>query len=171
MANYSGICKWIFEKQISREVETCGIRRKNPHPNVRAYYDYIETHGQVNMLCFKRYASILLQATKPQHLGKVASLPRARELVKEYMKTGLERILSATQHPHSIGIVLRDISPANIILGEDSILILLDFDSCWFIAQYCAVLDRKEPTTGTTLLWRLRLRKTTSTRFKMYNSS
>ncbi|KAJ5883675.1 uncharacterized protein N7473_010561 [Penicillium subrubescens] len=49
------------EKQISREVETCEILRKNPHLNTAIYYGYMETHGRVSGLCFKRYTSTLLE--------------------------------------------------------------------------------------------------------------
>jgi hypothetical protein len=30
-----------LEKQITREVETCDILRKNPHPNIAPYYGYM----------------------------------------------------------------------------------------------------------------------------------
>lgn len=122
-----------LEDQISREVEICEILRKNPHPNVAVYHGYIETHGRVSGLCFKRYASTLLEAVNPQRVGKVAFLSSARELVKEYMTSGLEGILAAIKHLHSLGIIHNDINPANIMLNEDGTLI--DFDSCRFIGE------------------------------------
>lgn len=39
-----------LEQRIAREVEICEIRRKNPHPNIAAYYGYQETHGRVSGL-------------------------------------------------------------------------------------------------------------------------
>ncbi|KAL2811825.1 kinase-like protein [Aspergillus cavernicola] len=124
-----------LEKQITREVETCEILRKNPHPNIATYYGYNETHGRVSGLCFKRYASTLLEAANPQHLGKVAFLSSARELVKENMKSSLEGILAAIKHLHSLGLVHNDINPANIMIDEDGTLILIDFDSCRYIGE------------------------------------
>ncbi|OKO93427.1 hypothetical protein PENSUB_12490 [Penicillium subrubescens] len=38
------------EKQISREVETCEILRKNPHLNTAIYYGYMETHAAIKHL-------------------------------------------------------------------------------------------------------------------------
>lgn len=124
-----------LEEQISREVETCEILRKNPHPNIASYYGCIESHGRVSGLCFKQYASTLLEAVNPRRVGKVAFLSSARELVKENMKSGLEGILAAITHLHSLGIVHNDINPANIMLDEDGTLILIDFDSCRYIGE------------------------------------
>ncbi|EHA28287.1 hypothetical protein ASPNIDRAFT_43403 [Aspergillus niger ATCC 1015] len=124
-----------LEKQITREVETCEILLRHPHPNIATYYGYMETNGRVSGLCFKRYTSTLLEAVNPQRLNKVAFLSSARELVKENMKRGLEGILSAIKHLHSFGLVHNDINPANIMLDEDGRLVLIDFDSCRFIGE------------------------------------
>lgn len=45
------------------------------------------------------------------------------------MKSGLEGILAAIKHLHSLGTVHNDINPANIMLDEDDTLNLIDFDS------------------------------------------
>jgi predicted membrane-bound mannosyltransferase len=42
-----------LEKQITREVETCEILHKNPHPNIATYYGYNQSRGRVSGLCFK----------------------------------------------------------------------------------------------------------------------
>ncbi|CAG8147937.1 unnamed protein product [Penicillium nalgiovense] len=124
-----------LEKQIAREIETCEILRKNPHPNIATYYGYKDTRGRVSGLCFKRYTSTLLEAVNPQRLGKVAFLSSARELVKANMKSGLEGILAAIKHLHSFGLVHNDINPANIMLDDDGTFILIDFDSCRSIGE------------------------------------
>ncbi|KAL4926589.1 putative Rho-associated protein kinase [Aspergillus undulatus] len=124
-----------LEKQIAREVETCEILRKHPHPNIATYYGYNETHGRVSGLCFKRYTSTLLETANPQRLGKVAFLSSARELVRENMISGLEGILAAIKHLHSLGLVHNDINPANIMADRDGTLILIDFDSCRYIGE------------------------------------
>ncbi|KAJ5550361.1 hypothetical protein N7535_001702 [Penicillium sp. DV-2018c] len=124
-----------LEKQIAREVETCEILRKNPHPNIATYYGYKDTRGRVSGLCFRRYTSTLLEAVNPQRLGKVAFLSSARELVKANMKSGLEGILAAIKHLHSFGLVHNDINPANIMLDDDGTFILIDFDSCRSIGE------------------------------------
>ncbi|KAJ5573540.1 kinase-like protein [Penicillium hispanicum] len=124
-----------LEKQITREIDICELVRKNPHPNVATYYGYQETHSRVTGLCFKRYTSTLLEAVNPQRLGKAAFLSSARALVNENMKSGLEGIMAAIKHLHSLGIVHNDINPANIMLDEDGTLILIDFDSCRYIGE------------------------------------
>lgn len=124
-----------LEKQIAREVETCEILRKNPHPNIATYYGYKDTRGRVSGLCFRRYMSTLLEAVNPQRLGKAAFLSSARELVKANMKSDLEGILAAIKHLHSFGLVHNDINPANIMLDNDGTFILIDFDSCRSIGE------------------------------------
>jgi serine/threonine protein kinase len=123
------------EKQIAREVETCEILLKNPHPNIATYYGYKATHGPVSGQCFRRYTSTLLEAVNPQRLGKVAFLSRARELVRANMKSGIEGILAAIKHLHSSGLVHNDINPANIMLDNDGTFVLIDFDSCRCIRE------------------------------------
>ncbi|KAJ5670451.1 kinase-like protein [Penicillium maclennaniae] len=81
-----------FEKQMTRETETCEILRKNPHPNIATYYGYKATHGRVSGLCFKRYTSTLLEAVNPQRLGKFAFLSSARDLVEENIKKNLKEL-------------------------------------------------------------------------------
>lgn len=124
-----------LERRISREVETCELLRKNPHPNIGTYYGCNESHGQVSGLCFKRYTITLLEAVNPQHLNKAAFLSSGRELVTQSMKSGLQGLFSAIKHLHSLGIVHNDINPANIMLDKDGTLILIDFDSCRYIGE------------------------------------
>ncbi|KAH8422458.1 uncharacterized protein LDX57_000213 [Aspergillus melleus] len=124
-----------LERQIIREIETCEILRKNPHPNIATYYGCTETRGRVSGLCFKRYTSTLLEAVYPERIGKAAFLSSPRELMKDNMKDRLEGILSAIKHLHSLGLVHNDINPANIMLDEDGTFILIDFDSCRYIGE------------------------------------
>ncbi|KAL4934757.1 hypothetical protein BDV06DRAFT_208325 [Aspergillus oleicola] len=132
-----------LERQIAREVETCEILRKNPHPNIATYYGYNENHGRVSGLCFKRYTSTLLETVNPQRLGKVAFLSSARELVRENMISGLEGILAAIKHLHALGLVHNDINPANITIDEGGTLILIDFDSCRYIGESLRCTETK----------------------------
>ncbi|RAL15699.1 uncharacterized protein BO97DRAFT_458571 [Aspergillus homomorphus CBS 101889] len=105
-----------LEQQITREVETCEILRKHPHPHIATYYGYQATRGRVSGLCFKRYASTLLESVNPQSLNKVAFRSSARELVTADMGTRLEGIRAAVTHLHSLGLVHNDINPANVML-------------------------------------------------------
>lgn len=124
-----------LEKQITREVETCELLRRNPHPNIATYYGYNESNGRVAGLCFKRYKSTLLEAVNPQYLGKAAFRSSPRDLVRENLITGLDGILAGIGHLHSLGLVHNDINPANIMIDDDDSLILIDFDSCRYIGE------------------------------------
>jgi serine/threonine protein kinase len=137
-----------LETQIAREIGICEILRKNPHPNITTYYGYQETNSRVSALCFKRYKCSLLEAVNPRHLSKAAFRSTARELVKENMKSGLEEILNAIKHLHSLGLVYNDITPANIMLDDDGTLILIDFDSCRYIGE-----SLRETKTKRTIYW------------------
>ncbi|KAJ0424788.1 kinase-like protein [Aspergillus carlsbadensis] len=119
-----------LEEQIMHEVEACEILRKNPHPNIAAYYGYQETNGRVSGLCFKRYPSRLLEAVNPGYRNKVAFRASARDLVTGDMKRNLQGILAAIKHLHSLGLVHNDINPANIMIDENGTFILIDFGSC-----------------------------------------
>ncbi|GKZ35724.1 hypothetical protein AbraIFM66950_006476 [Aspergillus brasiliensis] len=132
-----------LEKQIAREVEACEVLRKHPHPNIATYYGYMETRGRVSGLCFKRYTSSLLEAVNPQRLNKVAFLSSGRARVEGYMKSGLNGLLSAIRHLHSLGLVHNDINPANVMIDEEGKLILIDFDSCRYIGESLKLTEAK----------------------------
>ncbi|AEO60605.1 hypothetical protein MYCTH_2309967 [Thermothelomyces thermophilus ATCC 42464] len=118
--DYAG--KLDLERRILREVETCEIIRKHPHPNIAFYYGAQETRGRVSGLCFKRYVSTLLDKVNPQHLNKSTFLLSGRPLVEHRMKAQLSRILDGIRHLHSLGLVHNDITPDNIMLEEDGTL-------------------------------------------------
>ncbi|KAL4806554.1 kinase-like domain-containing protein [Aspergillus unguis] len=132
-----------LEKQIIREVETCELLRKHPHPNVATYYGYNGTDGRVSGLCFKQYKTTLLEAVNPQRLGKAAFLSSTRDLVRENMISGLEGILAAIKHLHSLGLVHNDINPANIMIDDSGTLVLIDFDSCRYIGEHLRNTETK----------------------------
>ena len=46
------------------------------------------------------------------------------------MKVQLDGILSGIQYLYLLGLVYNDITPANIMLEEDGIWVIIDFDSC-----------------------------------------
>lgn len=124
-----------LEKKIAREVETCEILRKHPHPNIATYYGYTETRGRISGLCFKRYTSTLLEAVNPRRLSKSAFVLSGRDTVKDNMKSSLKGILAAIRHLHWLGLVHNDINPANIMIDEYDTFVLIDFDSCRYIGE------------------------------------
>lgn len=120
-----------LERRISREIETCELLRKHPHPNIASYFGCHDTRGRVSGLCFKRYTSTLLEKVNPRHLNKSAFLSSGRVLVDDvFIKGSLDGIFKAIRHLHSLGLVHNDITPSNIMFDEDGTAVLIDFDSC-----------------------------------------
>lgn len=128
--NLSAHAQPDIEKQIYREIEVCEILRKNPHPNIGLYFGCRVTRGRVSGICFKRYASTLLQKINPQHLNKSEFLTRGRPQVDDTMRAWLDGIQAGIYHLHSLDLVHNDITPANIMFEEDGSPVLIDFDSC-----------------------------------------
>lgn len=124
-----------LEKQITREVDIYEILRKHPHPNIVTYYGCQLSNGRVSGLCFKRYTTTLLETVNPQRLNKAAFISSRRESVRENMISGLAGILAGIKHLHSLGLVHKDINPANVMLDEDGTLVLIDFDSCRYVGE------------------------------------
>lgn len=125
------ILKHPVSSPISVEISNSKLLAKLKHAT---YYGYQETHGRVSGLCFKRYTASLLETVNPQRLNKVAFRTSGREIVKGNMQCGLQGLLAGIKHLHSLGLVHNDVNPANIMLGDDR-LVLIDFDSCRSIGQ------------------------------------
>jgi serine/threonine protein kinase len=132
-----------IEKRILREVETCEVLRKHPHPNIASYYGCRETRGRVSGICFKQYTSTLAERVNPQHLNKSTFLLSSRPLVSDAMKERLGGILDGIQHLHSLGLVHNDITPSNIMLDDDGTLVLIDFDSCRKVGELLCETETK----------------------------
>lgn len=124
-----------LERQIACEADTCEVLRKHPHPNIATYYGCQLSYGRVSGLCFKRYTTTLSEVVNPGRLGKTGFVASGRELVKESMISGLEGIFAGIKHLHSLGLVHNDINPANVMLDEDGMLVLIDFDSCRYVGE------------------------------------
>lgn len=54
-----------------------------------------------------------------------------------------KKYLSAIKHLHSLRLIHNDINSANIILNEEGILILIDYDSCRYIKKSLRNTDPK----------------------------
>ncbi|KAJ5688599.1 hypothetical protein N7462_002991 [Penicillium macrosclerotiorum] len=124
-----------LEKQILREVETCELLRRHPHRNIAIYHGCQNTRNRVSGLCFKRYSVTLFEAANPRHYGKNHFRESGREFVTEPIKAALNGILDGIRHLHSLGLVHNDINPANIMLDENNVPVLIDFDSCRRIGE------------------------------------
>ena len=132
-----------IEQQILREVKTCEVLRKNPHPNIATYYGCRATNGRVSGIYFKRYTSTLLEKVNPQNLNKSAFLYSGRPLVNDTIKACLSGIRAGIRHLHSLGIIHNDITPSNIMFDKDNTPVVTDFDSCRQVGESLHDTDTK----------------------------
>ncbi|KAH7303326.1 hypothetical protein B0I35DRAFT_365130 [Stachybotrys elegans] len=118
-----------LEELIRREIVMCDVLKQNPHPNIARYFGCLVTRGRVSGLCFEKYIHTLGTKANPRNLHKVAFLQSGRPFVDDSMRQSFSKLKSAVTHLHSLNIVHNDITPANIMLGENG-MVLMDFDSC-----------------------------------------
>lgn len=135
-----------LEERISREVEVCEMISKSQHPNIATYYGCEITRGRVSGICFKRYQATIFEKFNPHYLNKRDFISSGRPLVHDSLVSGLDGILQAIHHLHSLGIVHNDINPANVMVDETGLLVLIDFDSCRFVgASLLETRTRRTP--------------------------
>ena len=120
---------------VLREIKTCEILRRHPHPNVCLYkgVDY-DKHFEVTGLLFDRYDATLRDFV----------LDRQRFDVRKC----LQDIREGIAHMHSLGLVHCDIKPSNIFVNiKDQRFVIGDFDSTHKVG---ARLEIKWGTAGWT---------------------
>ncbi|KAJ2984034.1 hypothetical protein NQ176_g260 [Zarea fungicola] len=124
------IDEWLdndHETRMAHEIEMCELIRQNQHPNLAVYCGCSESNGLATGLLFKKYKTTLLEQVNPQRLSKKDFIARGRPLVRQDMKAWFPMLRAAVQHLHSLGLVHNDITPANIMLDENDIPIIIDF--------------------------------------------
>jgi len=120
---------------VLREIQTCEILRRHPHPNVCLYkgVDY-DKHFQVTGLLFERYDANLRDFVLDQHHFDVWKC--------------IQDIRQGIAHMHSLGLVHCDIKPSNILVDITAQRFVVgDFDSTHKID---APLEIKWGTAGWT---------------------
>lgn len=113
--------------QVLNEVQVYEILKDHPHPNIARYLGCEVHDGRITGICLPKYLETLSRIVNPGSHGKRA-LPQGSGRIKnrEGILTGIER---GIRHLHSLGLVHNDINPANIML-EDDTAIIIDFGSC-----------------------------------------
>lgn len=115
---------------ILLEADVGEALRRHPHPNLAEYHGCTTSEGRISGLCFKRYPQSLEAKINPKHLNKAALL-KSRENQEALADVAryLPGIEQGIRHLHSLGRIHNDLNPSNIMITEDDIPVIIDFDS------------------------------------------
>jgi serine/threonine protein kinase len=101
---------------LRNEAEICEILSQHPHPNILRYLGCVVTNGMITGLCLVKYDMALLE--------RLSNDPRPFN--GDFCLEGIQK---GIYHLHSLGLIHNDINPANIMMDEDDVPIIIDFDS------------------------------------------
>ncbi|TFY69268.1 hypothetical protein EVG20_g3215 [Dentipellis fragilis] len=108
-------------QSLADEAEVYEILKAHPYPNICVYYGAVRQGDSLTALCLRRHTSSLADLVQ-----QGAELDAAKVL---------EGITAGVKHLHSLGLVHNDLNPDNIMLGEDEVPVLVDFDSCGRVGE------------------------------------
>ncbi|KJZ72053.1 hypothetical protein HIM_08508 [Hirsutella minnesotensis 3608] len=112
---------------ILAEVQVCEVFKQNPHPNIARYLGCQVSDGRITGICFVEYSSTLMQTVNPgNHMKRRSRSIRRKGEDYSHLLRGVE---SGIRHLHSLGLVHNDINPSNIMLHNDT-AVIIDFGSC-----------------------------------------
>ncbi|KDQ54950.1 hypothetical protein JAAARDRAFT_693564 [Jaapia argillacea MUCL 33604] len=107
----------IRADQLLDEAEVYEVLRNHPHPAICCYHGCVRDGPYLASICLKKYRRRL-----DQQLGlewpEVEALPL------------IPALRQGVAHLHSLGFVLDDLNPRNIMLDENGYPIIIDFGSC-----------------------------------------
>lgn len=113
MKGTSHVVKAVLDETLIME-KIC----KTQHPNIIKYYGCRTRRGRITSILLEEY-----EYTLSQYIHE----PDFQHLDKDRFVDALE---SAVAYIHSLGLAHNDISPLNIMVGEDGLPVLIDFGSC-----------------------------------------
>lgn len=101
---------------LLEETRTCQVLMGNPHRNIARYLGCVVKAGRITGLCFEKYAETLADRIEDRRFVDTDSCVR-------HVKAGID-------HLHALDIVHNDIHLDNIMLADDDVPVIIDFDSC-----------------------------------------
>lgn len=115
---------------VLEELKTCELIHAKPHPYLATYYGCVLDSGRVVGLCFQRHPQTLMDMVNPRGLNKTMFM-NAEELkpCRERAARYLPLVEIGIRHLHSLKRIHNDINPANILITEDDIPVVIDFGS------------------------------------------
>jgi serine/threonine protein kinase len=115
---------------VLEEVKTCELIHDNPHTNLAAYYGCILRGDRIVGLCFRKYPQTLMDMVNPGSLNKTMFM-NAEEL--KPMRARAARYIplleDGIRHIHSLKRIHNNFNPSNILITDDDIPVISDFDS------------------------------------------
>lgn len=113
---------------VLAELEICEILKRRPHPNIARYLGCQVREGRITGICFAKYQKILIRAVHPgNHMKR--RFPYDNGALED-VESCLGGVEEGIRHLHSLGLVHNDIDPANIMLTDNGIPVIIDFGSC-----------------------------------------
>ena len=130
-----------IEKDIVKRVQTGNaevydILRRISHPNIPKVYEVV-THG-TDTIVLEEYINGITVSQELQ--SKLFSEKDTRSIVRS--------LCSALDAIHALGIIHRDIKPEHVIIGEDGIVKLIDYDTARLYKPYKTADTFITGTTG-----------------------
>lgn len=102
---------------LLHEARICEFLRRHPHKHIASYLGCINDGGFITGLCYVKYNETLSDRLEDS----------SRPLNPDSCLMGVRQALD---HLHSLGLVHNDVNPNNIMLDEQDVPILIDFNSC-----------------------------------------
>ncbi|KAG1790532.1 kinase-like domain-containing protein [Suillus plorans] len=109
---------WTPGDDLIKEAKVYEILQQHPHPNICVYYGCVRDGDHITAICLKKYTRNLMEAVwkSDPTLNPAAILD------------GISKGLAFLHE--TLGLVHNDINPANIMLDDAGVPVIIDFDSC-----------------------------------------
>ncbi|KAJ5937349.1 hypothetical protein N7454_004649 [Penicillium verhagenii] len=114
---------YVIPTLLIEEASVLETISQNPHPGIIKYHGCRVKRGFITGLVLDR---------KPSDLRGYVDSKIGPVIDEESFTTALK---AAVEHLHSMGLAHNDINPANILLTEDQMPVLTDFNSCHPIGE------------------------------------
>lgn len=118
---------------VLAEVKVYEILQRNPHSGIAQYLGCFVLEERIVGIGLTQYSTTLMARCNAEHHMKRQTI-RYR-LSMEKVNHYVNKIRSALQHLHNIGLVHNDINPSNIMFDHNDEPIIIDFNSCRAIGQ------------------------------------
>jgi serine/threonine protein kinase len=107
----------LLQKLVLQEANALELLKRNPHPNIDSYHGCLIERGRIVGFVLDRYPLTLEERLK--HSAE-----------KIDIETCMNKIVSAVNHLHSLGLAHNDLTPMNIMVDKNDSPVLTDFGSC-----------------------------------------